>query len=300
MVERIKKQSNFTEEHTTLDALIASLQADTLNTFLTYKWKAPKTASSAPLFSFGGEGEATQGDFENFLQRSSRKRQQQAKQGIEAVVKTLYGDFVSDYALKYEEQQLEKKYPEFKSLMREYEEGVLLFEVTKMEVWDKASQDSTGLQAFYGKNMEKYQWQERAEVSEYTVVQSVQEQLNLVREYCKTNVPDNVLEKFNDKGNKRNLSVKSKKYEKGRNETLDNMTWKIGEVSPPELNKRNKSISFFKIEELLPPGQKTLKEGRGYVVADYQDYLEAQWLKSLKEDYKVKVHDKVFNKMVKK
>ncbi|HFA51681.1 MAG TPA: peptidyl-prolyl cis-trans isomerase, partial [Bacteroidetes bacterium] len=300
MVERIKKESNFTENRTTLDALIASLQADTTNTFLTYKWKAPKPASTAVLFSFGGQAEATQGDFEGFMQRASRKRQQKAKQGIEAVVKMLYDDFVGDFALKYEEQQLEKKYPEFKSLMREYEEGVLLFEVTKMEVWDKASQDTAGLQAFYDKNKEKYQWKERAAVSEYTVLQSAQDQLNQIREYSKTHDPDNVLEKFNEDGAKRNLSVKAKKYEKGRNEVLDKMTWKVGEVSAPQLNKRNKSISFFKIEELLPPGQKTLKEARGYVVADYQDYLEKGWLKSLKDQYKVKVNDKVFNKMVKK
>ena len=80
---------------------------------------------------------------------------------------------------------------------------------------------------------------------------------------------------------------------------LDRMEWKPGQLSPIEINKRNKSYEFFKIEEVLPPSPKTLKDARGYVVADYQDYLEAEWLKSLKVQYKVNIDQKVFNKMVK-
>ena len=148
MVERIKKEGNFKENRTTLENFIASLQADTSNTFLTYKWKAPENPSKETLYSFGNSMNVSLGDFERHLQGASRIRQQRARQGIEAVVMHLYDQFVGENAMKFEEKQLEKKYPEFKSLMREYEEGVLLFEVTKMEVWDKASQDTVGLQAF--------------------------------------------------------------------------------------------------------------------------------------------------------
>ncbi len=300
MIERIKKESNFTENSTTLDNLIASLQADTSNTFLTYKWKAPADPSTDPLFSFGDKLKVTLGDFENYLQRSSRIRQQMSRQGIEAVVNRLYKDYIGENALKYEEKQLEKKYPEFKSLMREYEEGVLLFEVTKMEVWDKASQDTVGLQAFYDNNKSKYQWKERAVVSEYSLNASAKEQINRIREYCKDKAPEEVLANFNGKDPKRILNYKSKRYEKGRNDVLDRMTWEPGQLSPVKINKRSKAHEFFKIEELVPPGQKTLKEARGYVVADYQDYLEAHWLQSLKDEYKVSIANKVFNKMVKR
>ena len=81
---------------------------------------------------------------------------------------------------------------------------------------------------------------------------------------------------------------------------MDKMEWKVGQLSPVQINKRNKSYEFFKIEEILPPSQKSLKEARGYVVADYQDFLEAGWLKYLKNEYKVDINQKVFNKMVKK
>lgn len=301
MVERIKRESNFTENSTALSEFIASLEKDSTRSFLTYKWKAPANPSTDELFSFGGSESTSLGDFESYLMRSSRKRQQNVKLGIKGVVEMLYADFVGGKALEYEERQLESKYPEFKSLMREYEEGVLLFEVTKMEVWDKASLDTVGLEKFYNENMKKYQWGERAVVSQYSLVEREKQLINQVREFAAANPSGEVLGKFNagdDAALK--LTMRSKTYEKGRNEVLDKMKWEVGQLSPVEIGKRDKSLNFFKIEEILPPGQKTLKEARGYVVADYQDYLEIEWLKNLKDEYDVKIYQKVLKGMVKK
>ena len=121
----------------------------------------------------------------------------------------------------------------------------------------------------------------------------------MIREFCKTHKPEDVLSSFNGTGPEQILTFKSKEYEKGRNEMLDKIEWKPGELSAIEINKRNKAYEFFKIEEILPPSQKTLKEARGYVVADYQDHLEKEWLRSLKNEYKVDIKEKVFNRMVK-
>ena len=301
MIERIKKEGNFKQNRTTLDQFIATLQADTSRSFLTYKWKAPENPSNEELFSFGKNSMVvTLGDFENYLQRASRIRQQKARQGLRAVVEYLYDQFVGENALKYEEKRLEEKYPEFKSLMREYEEGVLLFEVTRMEVWDKASQDTAGLEAFYEKNKNNYQWKERALVSEFSLVENAKEKINQIRDFCKTHKPDEVLQSFNGNGPEQILTYKPGKYEKGRNDILDKMEWKPGVLSPVRINKRNKSYEFFKIEQIIPPTQKSLQEARGYVVADYQDYLEKQWIEALKNEYKVELNRKVFNKMIRK
>lgn len=299
MIERIKKESNFTEDRTTLNNFIATLEADTTKSFLTYRWKAPETPSTKPLFSFGNAHKMTLGDFEDYAAKASRKRQQMSGSGIEETVNTLYSDFVSETALKHEEKLLDTKYPEFKSLMREYEEGVMLFEVTKMEVWDKASADSVGLAAFFEKNKANYKWEERAVLSQYSLVEKAKDKINQVREFAKTNNPEAVLANFNTEEDKI-LSRTEKQYEKGRNEVVDKMEWKAGALSAVEISKRDKSYNFFKLEEVLAPGQKTLAEARGYVVADYQDFLEKRWLESLRKEYKVKTNEKVFNSLVKK
>lgn len=300
MTERIKRDGKFTENRTTLDNFIATLEADTAKSFLTYKWKAPEGKNEETLFSFGGEMRATVFNFSEYAQKASRKRQQLANQGVAAAVKAIYDDFVEESALKYEERLLDAKYPEFKSLMREYEEGVLLFEVTKLEVWDKASQDTVGLQKFYNVNQAKYQWDQRAVVSQYSLVEKEKEKLNIIREYAKNNPADKVLANFNPAEGDKILTRTEKTFEKGRNEILEKLSWEVGALSAVDVNKRDKSFSFMKIEQLLPPGQKSLQEARGYVVADYQDSLEKQWLEQLKKEYKIKVNEKVFNSLIKK
>ncbi len=299
MIERIKQEGKFTEDRTTLDGFIATLQADTTRSFLTYKWKAPEQPSTAILFSFGNGDKTSLGDFADYCVKASRKRQQMSGSGIPETVKSLYNDFVGEAALKHEERLLDTKYPEFKSLMREYEEGVMLFEVTKMQVWDKASADSVGLEAFYGQNKANYKWEERAVLSQYALVEKSKDKINQIREFSKYNTPEAVLAKFNTEEEKI-LTRTEKQYEKGRNEVVDKMEWAAGALSPVEISKRDKSYNFFKLEQLLAPGQKTLQEARGYVVADYQDHLEKRWLESLRKEYKVKLNEKVFNSMVKK
>ena len=51
--------------------------------------------------------------------------------------------------LEYANNNLEKKYPEFGLLMQEYRDGILLFNISKDQVWDKASKDEAKLKEIY-------------------------------------------------------------------------------------------------------------------------------------------------------
>ena len=296
MIERIKSENNFKEYPEVLEAFKGSLT----DTFLTFKWKAPKEGSREKLFDFGKKQTVTLGDFTDYLGRSSRQRLKLgANNTATQVVDALYASFLNETCMKFEETQLENKYPDFKALMREYEEGILLFEATKILVWDMASQDTTGLKEFFNTIKGKYRWQERAVASTYRLSLENKDRINEVRDYAKDHTPEEVLEHFNT-NDQILVSVETKKYEKGRNPDLNNMTWEAGKMSQFEEVARNKTIKFVKIEEVLPPAEKTLKEARGYVVADYQDHLEKQWVEQLKKEYKVKVNKKVFESLVKK
>ena len=157
MVEQIKTDNGFKAMSGPIGRFGASLDKE----FLTYRWQAPKTPSDEIIFALGND-QHTMADFTAYLQKESRKRMQLAKSGtVVDALTSLYNSYVSETALKFEERNLEAKYPDFKALMREYEEGILLFEITKSEVWDKASQDTTGLRKFYEKNKDKYKWGKR-------------------------------------------------------------------------------------------------------------------------------------------
>ncbi len=296
MLSRIKRDNNFK----VYDAVVKNFKTSLSDEFTSYKWKANSKPSNKVIFELGDENFALF-ELEEFLEQSSRKRQRLGRTGdVSSTFETLYADFVNTKTLEYEERQLEKKFPEFKYLMREYQEGILLFEATKTEIWDRASQDTSGLAAYYEKirKSDKYKWRERAEVSFYTIKSEAKDQLNAIRKMAGKKSTSAVLEKFNKDG-KSILTVRRDLFEKGKNKLIDALPWKPGSISEAEVNSQDKSLIFLKIEKIVPVTAKSLSEARGYAVAEYQDYLERKWLKDLATSYKIEVNQKIFDKMVK-
>ncbi len=293
MINRIKKDGQFKEDKNVYNYFVGKLDS----TFLTHKWKIPTFEQNAPLMNFGSTMSVSVKDFADYAKRSSLRMRQRNISELNSTVEEIYGGYVEEMCIKYEEGQLEAKYPEFKSLMREYEEGILLFEATKLLVWDKASQDTVGLKAFHEKNKTNYMWGERAEVSVYTVKAGMEARVDDLRKAAANADPINVRSRF--LGDESTFAYETKTYEKGKNKNMEGMAWAVGTLSESKVNPRNKATSFMKIEKILPPSQKTLKDARGYVIADYQDFLEKEWLVELNKNYKVKIEDKVFESMVK-
>lgn len=294
LLQRIRRDNKFAEQTPVLDAYINSLP----DTFVTFRWK-PGAPSSRELFRLGDDYVVTLGEFSNFLGKATRDRVTYAREGeVSVVARRLYNTFIDDQLLKYEETQLENRYPEFKSLMREYEEGILLFEATKLEVWDKASQDSVGLVKFHAQNPGRYTWGPRANITTYRIGMSFEADANAIREYARRHSAEAVKEKFNtDEAIK--VVTEESVTEKIRNAELSAVGWEAGSLTGLRRNEQSRSISFIKIDATIPDTNKTLDEARGYVIADYQDYLESQWVKDLRAKYAVKMNERVFKSLIK-
>ncbi len=296
LIDRVKEEGNFTEYPDVLDGFAAGLTDD----FLTFRWKASGENAGAALFTLQPGFEATVGDFEEFLTRENRQRVTMGR-GTDPRVAAgqLYERFVDERIMAFEERRLEQKYPEFRYLMNEYEEGILLFEATQREVWNKASQDTAGLEAFYEKVKSKYRWDERGRVSIYRLSSEAAGQAEAIRAFATGHAADATLAKFNAEDNII-LSAEEKLLEKTRNDLLIGTPWKVGALSPTKEGPRGKTLTFMKIEELIPPATKTLDEARGYVIAEYQDYLESQWVKQLRDEYEVSIDKQVLEQLIKK
>jgi len=93
------------------------------------------------------------------------------------------------------------------------------------------------------------------------------------------------------------VTVIEKNYEKGKNKDLGTL-WTAGAMTDAKTDAGTKTASFLKIEQILPPTSKTLSEARGYAVADYQDYLEKQWISDLRKAYTVKVDEQVLKSLI--
>jgi len=296
IISRIKKDGGYTEDQKVLAAW-SGKQLDTV--FHTFKWKPDPAKPQDVLFRYGQDKVYTVADFEDYSQRAGRDRMRGAGYPVQETINKLYKTWGDETAMSFEESQLDRKYPEFKSLMREYEEGILLFEALKQNVWDRANNDTIGLQKYYNEELaSKYKWNERAKVIFYTVKTDDQKVLAKVRELAAIKPTAAVLKKFNKKGKPEVVSVLEKLYEKDKNKDLGTL-WKAGDMTVAKTDTTTRTSSFLKIEEIVPPTPKVLAEARGYAVADYQDFLEKKWIQDLRKEYPVILNEAAFKTLIK-
>jgi peptidyl-prolyl cis-trans isomerase SurA len=109
---------------------------------------------------------------------------------------------------------------------------------------------------------------------------------------------EKTLKRFNKKG-KEMIEYSEIVVEPG-NKELAGLEFKKKSISEPVVDMNNKKSLFKKVVKVTPSRRKSLKEARGYVVADYQDQLEKKWIIDLKKEYPVVVNQEIYNMMVKK
>lgn len=290
-IKKIKKENNFKEVESAKNAFTDDLD----QSFLTLQWKSPLANAQTPLFTIGAET-TTSAEFVQYLAKNANTRARQAESSTaQSVFNELYERFVGEKLMEYEESQLPVKYPEFKSLMREYEEGILLFEATNTEVWGKAAKDTIGLANFYEKNKKNYLWAERVEVTTYKMSNEHPTLLAKARKLAKKKSSDKVLAKINTDAEL--LTAETKSYEKGQNEVVDALEWKKKAMSENDL--KGDAVSFVKIETVIKPEPKSFADARGYIIADYQNYLEEKWMEDLRKVYEVKINEEVLKGLIK-
>jgi peptidyl-prolyl cis-trans isomerase SurA len=283
LITRIKKENEFKDYPKNKDAFVNALDT----TLLKGEWNAEMVKGmNKPLFSIGNQT-FTQEDFAKYINSHQSKRQNTTPK---QVGNSLYKQFEDESILSYEENNLEKKYPEFKALIQEYRDGILLFDLTDKKVWSKAVKDSTGLADFYEKNKNNYMWEKRVEAVIYTCAN--EEIASKVRKLLKKKTAQaEILNELN-KDSQLNVTVKEGKFAKGDNEIIDSITWQPGLSDDI---KKNNAVVIVNVLKVLEPAPKTLDEAKGLITADYQNYLEKEWIRELRSKYPVKVNEDVLN-----
>ena len=209
----------------------------------------------------------------------------------------LYEGFRNETILDYADAHLEEKYPEFKALVQEYKDGIMLFDLMDREVWDKAVKDTVGLKEFHERNAAKYMWGDRVQASIITVTRL--ESLPKVKALLDSGIELDSLRNAIQRDSIGYTFVRKGYYQKGDNQYVDQTEWKVG-VRNEIPSTVDQSTTIVCIREVRKPEPKTLKEARGLVTSDYQVELEQKWVKSLKERYPVKINEKVLDKVRKK
>lgn len=286
LIDRVKKENRFTENLKNRDELLKVLDTS----YLKGSWKAERAAvlGNKEILNLGGKS-YTQNDFAKFLESQMTLRSQS---DVGPVMKEIYKTWVEETIVNYEDAQLEKKYSEFANLYREYRDGILLFDLTDQKVWSKAVKDTAGLRAFYEKNKNNYLWEERADVTTYKCLND-----KIAKEVRKMLAEGKSEKEITEKVNKTsqlNLSVDNITYLKGENKNVD-ASWKQGVAEKDIKDEKENKVLVMVVNKVMPKSPKALAECRGAVTADYQVYLEKEWLSYLKNKYSVKVNEDVLS-----
>lgn len=280
MIAKIKKEYKFKDNLKLRNEFYPLIDT----TFFYGTWKADKAVKLNKTMFALNDKKITQTDFAKYLESHQSKR---PKSEVKSLIDELYKQFVDEECISYEELRLDEKYPDFKSLMQEYRDGILLFDLTDKKVWSKAVKDTIGLKEFYEKNKQNYLWEERADASIYTcadekVAKEAKEMLK------KHKTEKEILETINKKS-QLNLQIESKPFLPKENALVD-ANWSPG-ISANKTE--NGKVVFVEIKKLLKPEPKSFNESKGLVTADYQTYLEKEWIESLRKKYSVSINNDV-------
>jgi peptidyl-prolyl cis-trans isomerase SurA len=287
VIKQIKKEANFKQFDKNLYDFIS--QIDSTLPMAQFDASEFKLAND-PLFRIGKQ-DFTQTDFAIYLQEK-----QKPQQGMKAenYAYMLYNDFVNESVISYEDSMLEQKHPDFAMLMKEYRDGILLFDLMDQKVWSKAVKDTTGLKTFHADNQNKYMWDKRLSVTNYTITDE--------RELEKASV---IIKKYDDDfeirdalaaDSLRAVRIQPGKFEQGDNQFVDIADWQPGLYGPFSSDVDRFSV-FVRVREVLDVQPKALNEARGLITSDYQNHLEEKWMEELRAKYPVTINQKVLEKV---
>jgi peptidyl-prolyl cis-trans isomerase SurA len=277
-IDRLKKEyqvKEYLKERNDFYTLVnADYFAATWNTERALRYKST-------LLVIDGE-KIKQPAFTEFL--ASKQVRNAKKIAIDVLVDKLYIEFVEKCILDYENSRLEEKYPDFKNLMQEYRDGILLFELMGDKVWNKATRDTAGLKSFFDSRREVYIWGDRVDASIVSAANAKMAKKS--KKYIeKGKTSEWILEKLNAKS-QLNVSFERGIFAEGDDVFVD--ANKIAMGSGAFVNSEA-GVKFVYVHENLKPSPKELIDARGVVIADYQSYLELEWIKELRQKFPVTV-----------
>lgn len=288
LLAKLKKEYAWKENDAALTQFINTISE---NSYRDKSWEPPVPGPNDPILCHFADTVIRQHDFAQYL---NENKGAPGSGDFGMFLRNTYREWADERLLAFENAQLERKYPEFRSLVKEYREGILLFDLTDELVWSKAVNDTIGLKAFFEGRRDRYRFGDRIEGAVYvcrddSVALAVRKAIK-----SKKNTTAVLLKNFNAR-DPLSLRIIEGKLEKQAHEVLSLVEWKKG-LSPDLVHNGQKV--FVRINRLIPPCLKELSEIRGLVTSDYQQQLETEWVQSLENKYKVDIHRDVFQSIL--
>ncbi|MBQ7191689.1 MAG: peptidylprolyl isomerase [Paludibacteraceae bacterium] len=237
--------------------------------------------------------------------RATVLRQVQRDQRIEEADRSFIRKTRAEYKLSdsmtdeevraYADAHLEDKYEDFRHLVQEYHDGILLFEISLRRVWDKAGKDTVGLKRYFASHRNDYRWNE-PRFKGYVVYAKTEQAAKRAQTIIRSADADSVKSYIDHRINNDSVTlvrVEHGLWKKGQNPAIDKEGFRIKstEYKPSEAYPVVKAVG----KVLKNPEEYT--DERSRVTSDYQDMLEQRWVKELRRKYNIQVNSSLLEQL---
>ncbi|MFC4635781.1 peptidylprolyl isomerase [Dokdonia ponticola] len=278
------------KENKELHDYFVSLLSDT--DFVTRKWKyTPSEADTKAVAFTLRDTSFTYDTFGKHLEQFQRGGNYRTKQDL---VQTQAFVWTNKMMRKYHENHLEEVDPEFNALIREYREGLLLFDLLEKKVWKVAKEDTLGLQAYFEKNKEAYSVPETLKMT--MITSADKKTLSTIKKLLRKGTSQEEIEKrfnINDQ-----INVLFTNREVATNDSAYVATGFTPKKGISDVYRLNTDYVVYQVEAILPSKIPTLEETKGAVINDYQKHIENSWLQSLKDAATITVNEAVLDRFI--
>lgn len=196
----------------------------------------------------------------------------------------------AEKVLEAKRLEMEAADSDLKNLIREYHDGLLLYEISNKTVWQKAADDVAGLEAYFKQNRKKYKWDEpRFKGMAYHVKD--QADINAVKNAVKKLPFDKWAEKLRSTFNNDSvlrIRVEKGLFKKGDNVLVDSKIFGVDTIAKPMKEYPYDAVYGKKLK-----APEEMSDVKALVLADYQDMLEKEWVAQLRRKYPVEIYDEV-------
>lgn len=283
---------------TNLAEMMKHLDTNRTNIIKTWADSIPEDVMKLNLFKFDKKN-YTVGDFVGIMKSMNDLRNISLNyNGIQGAIRTYYEPII----FKDKTKNLEKEYPEFNQMMSEFHDGILLFRVEAMEVWDKLKFDTAQAEKYYDTLSKTYMTDPSYDLSEIYVLtdsaaQNIYSQLKSGADFEKLASEETQRSGFREKkGQWGIVSIDKNQLAKEVKEKSP----KDGEILPPF--KFERGYSVVKVNKYIPARKKTFHEAIQDIAPGFQDMMQKSltknWLDKVREKFPVKVDTAAVDRLI--
>jgi peptidyl-prolyl cis-trans isomerase SurA len=259
--------------------------------FFKNKWKMPDTIDKDKMIFKINNRTFTYGQFGGFLTSTQRKYFNK-ETPVKIIIDNAYDDFFEKSILKFREDNLELENEEFANILKEYRDGLLLFDLMEKEIWNKASKDTLGLKAYYEKNKSNYRWDKRVDI--VMASSSDKDMVIKAKKMMEKRKSEDEVSKALNTNEIQNIIFTKGVYIINDSKLPADLKLEEG-IS--KVYNHNEAFHVINVKEILSEDIKTFEEARGSVINGYQTELETEWLDGLRSRFSVEINQDVLNRI---